>query len=210
MSAGEGLRGDRPLEVLAVLLLGIATLGSGWCGYQSARWNGEEARWARASSNEHVEAARLFGQATQQVSYDSMVVGQFAQAVVLGDTELQDFYRRTLIRAEFEPVLRRWREQVEAGDTTPANLLEDQLYLDEQFAEYRAAQQRASDAEVASAEAGDTGTRYVLLTLMLALALFFAGVTTSFRLRFARLFLLAGAIVTVGYAAARLAALPTM
>jgi hypothetical protein len=45
---------------------------------------------------------------------------------------------------------------------------------------------------------------YVLTTLILASALFFAGITTSFRVRFARLLLLVGATLLIAYAAARL------
>ena len=38
---------DRPLEIIAVLMLGVATLGSAWCGYQATRWNSEESDLAR-------------------------------------------------------------------------------------------------------------------------------------------------------------------
>jgi len=48
----------------------------------------------------------------------------------------------------------------------------------------------------------------VLTTLLLASALFFAGVTTSFRVRFAQVLLLFGATLMIGYAASRLVDLP--
>ena len=44
----------------------------------------------------------------------------------------------------------------------------------------------------------------MLTTLILASALFFAGLTTSFRVRFARLLLLGGASLLIAYAASRL------
>ena len=48
----------------------------------------------------------------------------------------------------------------------------------------------------------------MLLTLVFASALFFAGVTSSFRMRTARLLLLVAAVVLIGYAASQLATLP--
>ena len=48
----------------------------------------------------------------------------------------------------------------------------------------------------------------MLTTLLLASALFFAGLTTSFRVRFAQLMLLTGSVVLIAYAASRLADLP--
>ena len=45
----EARRG-RSFEIMAVLLLGVATLGSAWCGYQAAKWNGRESDLARQAT----------------------------------------------------------------------------------------------------------------------------------------------------------------
>ena len=196
-------RGNRLLEVLAVALLGVATIGSAWCGYQATRWNGEESDLARESSRVQVEAARQFGLATQIVSYDTNTISQYANAAAADNTGLQSFYRETLIRPEFLPILDRWEEQVAAG-STPENLLSDQEYLDAQLAPYRETEAQAEALSLEAQEAGNLADDYVLTTLILASALFFAGLTTSFRVRFARLLLLGGASLLIAYAAARL------
>jgi hypothetical protein len=198
-----GRPGSRLIEVLAVALLGVATIGSAWCGYQATRWNGEEGDLARQSAALQVEAARQFGLATQTVSYDSNMIGQYANAAVSDNEDLMRFYRETLIRRDFLPVLDRWQQQVDAG-SVPENLLEDQEYLDAQLESYR---RSAAEAEAVSVEAqlaGNEADDYVLTTLILASALFFAGLTTSFRVRFARLLLLSGAALLIAYAASRL------
>jgi hypothetical protein len=198
-----GRPGSRLIEVLAVALLGVATIGSAWCGYQATRWNGEEGDLARQSAALQVEAARQFGLATQTVSYDSNMIGQYANAAVSDNEDLMRFYRETLIRRDFLPVLDRWQQQVDAG-SVPENLLEDQEYLDAQLESYR---RTAAEAEAVSVEAqlaGNEADDYVLTTLILASALFFAGLTTSFRVRFARLLLLSGAALLIAYAASRL------
>ena len=67
------------------MLLGIATIGIGWCGYQASRWNGREGELTRDAAIVQTEAARLFGLATQTVSYDSNILAQYAQAASAGD-----------------------------------------------------------------------------------------------------------------------------
>jgi len=198
--------GNRLLEVLAVALLGVATIGSAWCGYQATRWNGEENDLARRSGALQVEAARQFGLATQVVSYDSNMISQYANAASADDRDLMRFYRETLIRPELLPLVDRWEQQIAAG-TTPENLLDDEDYLAEQLGPYRATEAEAQDLSVQAQSAGDEADDYVLTTLILASALFFAGLTTSFRVRLARLLLLGGSVLLIAYAASRLAEL---
>jgi len=185
------------------VLLGVATIGSAWCGYQATRWNGKENDLARESGAVQIEAARQFGLATQTVSYDSNMISQYASAVASGNENLKRFYRETLIRPALLPLIDRWEEQIAAGES-PTNLLDDKEYLDAQLARYRAT---VAEGEILSLEAqaaGDEADSYVLTTLILASSLFFAGLTTSFRVRFARLLLLTGSALLIAYAAARL------
>lgn len=199
-------RGDRLLEIIAVLLLAVTTLGTAWCGYQSSAWNGVQTDLARESSDARVEAGREFGFATQKVAYDSSLVARYAEAVQAGNTELADFYRRSLVRPAFLPVLERWQAEVAAGGSP--SVFTDAEYLDAQFQSYNEATTRAEAANAASQAAGNTADSYILTTILLAVALFFAGVTSSFRYKPARVMLIILAIGTVAVAATRLADLP--
>ena len=213
-ATGRAGRGDpaanRVLEILAVVLLGIATVGTAWCGFQAAQWNGEQGDLAQESADLRVEASRLFGLATQAVAFDANMVAQYAQAVVAEDEELQAFYRATLFRADFLPVLDRWEEEIAAGGGPPQRLLEDEEYLQDQLAPYEEASAAAEAINERSDEAGRNADDYVLVTVLLATSLFFSGVTTSFRMRTARLLLLAAAAVTVAYSASLLVELPVV
>jgi len=82
---------DRLIEIVAVLMLGITTVGTAWCGYEASQWNGQQSDLARQSSDERVEAGRLFGLATQKVAYDSSIIAQYAIAAQAGNTALTDF-----------------------------------------------------------------------------------------------------------------------
>jgi len=199
--------GERLIEIIAVLLLGIATVGTAWCGYQSSQWNGAQTDLARESSDERVEASRLFGLATQKIAYDANIVAQYAQAVVQGDDRLAQFYRQNLVRPPFLPLLDEWQAEIAAGQA-PTSLFQDQAYLDTQFGEYQKAVDSAEALSQQSQQASETSNEYVITTILLAIALFFAGVTSSFRYQPARVFLVLLAVGTVAVAAVRLADLP--
>ena len=201
--------GDRLIEIIAVLLLGMTTIGTAWCGYQAAQWNGQSGDLARMASLQSLEGARQFGLATQKVSYDSQIVAQYAQARADGNTRLQQFYRESLIRPDFLPILDRWEATVSAGQS-PLRLTEDPEYLAAQLAEYEKAVAAAEDSANASNQAADTADDYVAITILLASSLFFAGVTSSFRYRPARAFLLILSLGTFAIATARLADLPVL
>ena len=179
---------DRLIELIAVVLLGITTVGSAWCGYQASKWGIENSDLMQEASDQHVEGARLFGAAIQRVSYDSMTVAQYAEARQAGNERLARFYRTSLVRPQFLPTLDRWEAEVRAG-RTPNGLAADPEYLAEQFADYQETVAAAEAATQAGQEASDNATGYVATTIMLAIALFFAGVTASFQYRPARIFL---------------------
>ena len=44
------VRSERIMELVATLLLAIATLGIAWSGYQGARWNGRQAEEYNAAN----------------------------------------------------------------------------------------------------------------------------------------------------------------
>lgn len=201
-------RSERMIEVLAVLLLAIATVGSAWCAYQSSRWNGEEANFSQHSTDLRVEATRLFSFGTQTMTYDSNIAAEYAKAYLDGDTELQAFYRNVLARPEFVPVLDEWAAQADAGAEALGSLLTDEDYLATRLSGYQDAMDQSDTLATQAREAGGNADDYIVLTLFLAGALFFAGVTSSFRSRSIQLLLLMMASVLIAVTAGQLSALP--
>lgn len=205
--ARAGVLGDRFLEILAVVLLGVATVGTAWCGLQSALWNGRQDDLALAASNQRVEASRLYGLATQTLAYDSNLVGLYAQAVLAEDERSQQFYREVLMRPGLLPFLDTWQAQIESGGETP-NLVTDESYLSSLQGDYRAAEEETERLTAEASEAGQVGDSYVLTTVLLAVSLFFAGVTSSFRYPAVRTALLVGCSLAIALAAVHIIDLP--
>jgi hypothetical protein len=197
----------RLIEIVTVVLLAVATVGSAWSAYQVSRWNGVETDEARASAVLRIESSREFGLATQVAAYDAATVAQYAAAVASENEALQDFLRATLVRPGFVPMFDSWEAQISAGQT-PTNLLADEEYLDGLFASSDALDAEAGEATARAEEAGANGDDYIRLTLFFASALFFAGITASFSTRFSKILLLLGSAVILGAAGVLLAGFP--
>jgi hypothetical protein len=195
------------IEVVTVVLLAIASVGSAWSAFQVSQWNGNETDAARASAVLRIESSKEYALATQTVAYDAAAVSQYAQSIASKNVELQTFLRETIVRPGFLPIIDQWKGQLDAGET-PTNLLQNQEYLDELFADSAATDAKAIAATARSEEAGNTADDYIRLTLFFATALFFAGITASFKSRFARLLLLTAATVTLVIAGGLLASYP--
>ncbi len=198
---------DRVLEIVAVLLLAVTTLGTAWCGYQASQWSGVQTDDNRIEAEHRLEANRQFGLAIQTISYDTNFIAIYAQAVQAGNTGLAQFYRQSLARPDFLPTLDKWEAEVAAGQA-PTPLSQDQDYLNGLRGGYLDAQAQADAAAADAQSAGNNAQQYVLNTIVLAVALFFAGVTSSFRYKPARVMLIILALATLAFAASRVADLP--
>jgi hypothetical protein len=210
ISTGKDRRHHRTgLEMLAVVLLGVGSVATAWCGIQVSRWNGEETSQARDAGIVRTDASASFGLGTQKLTYDAGMTTQYAQAVVENDTKMQEFLRNSMMRPAFLPTLDRWQAAVQAGDTS-VNLFTDQEYLDSLFAESTKLSAESDAALARSDDASENGDAYLLTTLLTATALFFAGVTTSFASKSARLVLVSMAAIVLVASAVRLVDLPVI
>jgi hypothetical protein len=200
-------RNHRAIEVMTLLVMAVATVGSAWCAYQASQWNGEESALGRRASEERVTASQQFALATQTLTYDTSTISQYAEAVADEQIELAAFVRNSIAREEFVPILDEWRDTALAGGT-PTRLLDDEDYLKKLLGPYEVSLANAEELANGSDEANSTADSYVLITLLLATVLFLGGITNSFRDRGIRLVLIAGGALTLAYAASRLADLP--
>jgi hypothetical protein len=197
----------RIIEIITVALLALATVGSAWSAFQVSRWNGVETDEARTSASFRIDASREYALATQTVAYDAASVSQYAQAVSTDNANLQLFIRETIVRPAFLPILDSWEAQIAEGEL-PTNLLQNQEYLDALLEPSRDLDAKALAATVASEEAGDIADDYIRLTLFFASALFFAGITASFRTRLPKLLLIVAAGATLAVAGSLLVSYP--
>ena len=195
----ERTRADERLDIVATVLLALATVATAWSGYQASRWNGEQAKASGRTNAIRIEAARAQGLAQAQTEVDVATFSSWVDAYAHTDTLLADFYFKRF-RKEFKPAVEAWIA------TRPLRNPEAPLtpFVMPQYKLQARANETRLDAE---AELSATAVRrdiqrssnYVLAVVLFAAALFFAGMSAKLPTPGLRRALLAfGLIVFVG------------
>jgi hypothetical protein len=200
MSPAPRLSAER-LELVATILLALATVATAWSGYQASRWNGEQAKASARASALRIESSKADSLANAQTQVDVATWMSWADAYALGRDELADFYWKRF-RAEFKPAAEAWvaTRPLRNPDAplTPFAMTEYEVAA-------RADAERLeaeADASAAQARANvQRSTNYVLGVVLFAAALFFAGISTKLSTpRLRRLVLAFGLVVFAGTA----------
>ena len=191
--------GRSRVELVATVLLAVATVATAWSGYQSTRWNGEQAKAGGRANALRIESAKAAGLANTQSGVDVATFTQWANAYSLRQTELADFYFKRF-RKEFKPAVNAWVA------TRPLKSRNAPLtpFAMPQYKLAATAEVKLFDAEAELSAASvrrsiQRSTNYVLCVVLFAAALFFAGISTKFgspRVRTAALVI--GTIVFLG------------
>jgi hypothetical protein len=178
VSATTSRRAER-LEVVATVLLALATVATAWSGYQASRWNGEQTKAASRANALRIESTKTDGLANAQTQVDVATFTSWADAYARDDTFLADFYFRRF-RAEFKPAVEAWIAtrplQNETAPLTPFAMPQYRLQARED------AERLQAEAEIFSAKGRaniQRSTNYVLCVVLFASALFFAGISTK-------------------------------
>ncbi len=195
----ERTRADERLDIVATVLLALATVATAWSGYQASRWNGEQAKASSRTNAIRIEAARAQGLAQAQTQVDVATFSSWADAYAHKDTLLADFYFKRF-RKEFRPAVEAWvaTRPLRNPDAplTPFAMPEYQLQS------RKDANRLDAEAELSAAAVRrdiQRSSNYVLAVVLFAAALFFAGMSTKLpTLRLRRALLAIGVIVFVG------------
>jgi hypothetical protein len=168
---------DERLEVVATILLALATVGTAWSGYQASRWNGEQAKAAARANAARIESTKAAARADAQTQIDVATFTAWVDAYAQKQTELADFYFKRF-RAEFKPAVDAWVA------TRPLKNPDAPLTP---FA--------MSQYKLAARTDISRSTNYVLAVVLFAAVLFFAGMSTKLREAYLRRLLLGLGVV---------------
>ena len=195
----ETRRRDRRVELIAAIMLSIATVVTAWSAYQSTRWSGDQAEDYTSASATRTESVRASTEANRQILIDVATFLNWLDAEQSGDHALADDIHARM-RKEFLPAFDAWHATAPAGsipDGTPFELPEYRL----------AAEERAKRLEAKAAalfedgnESNEVGDDFVLAAVLFASVLFFSGLAGTFDSLRAQLFLLilGGVMLLVG------------
>ena len=199
---------DERIEIVATVLLALATVATAWSGYQASRWNGEQAKAFSRAAAARIESTKAANLANAQTQIDVATFTQWVNAYALEQTELADFYFARF-RAEFKPAVDAWvATRPLKNDDAPLTPFAMPEYTLEARQE---ADRLEAEAEVWSAKARENvqrATNYVLGVVLFAAVLFFAGISTKLRTPALRRVLLGFGVVVFLATVAWLATFP--
>ena len=186
---------DERVEIVAAILLSLATVLSAWGAYQATRWSGVQADSYARSAAARSESVRHGSIASRQIQVDVATFIAWSSAAAGDDTKLTTFFERRF-RAEFKPAFDVWR----TGPAGPSGLPVGTPF---EQPEYQLAEQKTSDAKLAEAEqaladaqaANQIADDFVLTAVLFASVLFFAGMAARFRPQWLRWMMLGVALV---------------
>jgi hypothetical protein len=190
MSTGGEARLDRRFELIEAILLSLAAVLTAWAGFQATKWSGEQANSYSEAAASRVNATQASDLANEErladlVTFTEWLAAAEREGLLLEGSDgtytpdpdqLSGFiYQR--FRPEFAVAVDAWLEtspwEPTEDPTTPFQVPEyTSAAADDAERLEDEADRKAEDAR----EANDISDRYVLVTIMLASVLFFAGI----------------------------------
>ena len=191
-------------EPVALVLLSLATVGTAWCSFQAAAW-GAAAQGAVNRANVAGRNAVAHQLTSSQLALvDVLLFSQYINARASSNEPLAQFYAERF-RDEARSAFDRWlvSRPFESREAPPhpfvTNLYQPRLRQAAAEAEAQAAREFR-----AAGEAGATSRSYILITVVLASALFCGGTAAKFDHQWIRRAVLALGLAAFGFAALRL------
>jgi len=193
---------------MALVLLSLATVGTAWCSFQAATWAGVSQRLMNlsAASSRNAVVAQL--QNSQMALLDVLLFTQYINARAGSNKTLARYYAERF-RGEAKIAFDAWLTTRPFENTNaPPHPFVPSLYRPHLLEEARLAEAESQRLWEQAGEAGRTSRGYVLITVLLASALFCGGTASKFEKLWIRRAVLALGLGAFVFAAARLLLLP--
>lgn len=180
---GHEKKNGRLNDTIAAILLSLAAIASAWCSYQSSIWDGISSRFANEAGQYEVIATEHSLEDSQKRMADAGIVTRYMEYLSSGKQEYAQFMLRTAddnLRTAIEEWLK--LDPVNNSTVLHSPLLMKSYkrpYLDSAVTFREQSSKKNEDAH----QADDISDRYLLLSVALAVALFFAGMSGTFRHR---------------------------
>ncbi len=198
------------VEIMAAVVISVAAALTSWVGFQAALWDGEQAAHYAQAGAVRVTATRAATAGGQFEAADLMMFEQWLSATAQGETRLQDFYRKRF-RPEFAVAFEAWlaSRPLENPQAAPTPFAMPQ-YRSARLAQSEALQKQADALFERGQRDNDISDRFVRGTVLLAVALFFGGISQTFKSSIVKAALVGVALIMCVVSAALIAHLPTL
>jgi hypothetical protein len=182
------------IELVAAVILAFAAILAAWSAYQATRWSGEQANAYNLAAARRTDAA----QETSLFAAEALVEIQiWLSWLQLQRTEAgaaTAAFLEERFREEFKPAFEAWLAQVPEGEIPPGTPFEMDEYESETADLVLGHNEEAEALADEARRANQLSDNFVLVTVIMAAVLFFAGVGTHFKDRRLRLVMLGFAV----------------
>lgn len=225
---GSSLWGSNDrIELVATIVLAVATILTAWSGFQSGKWGGEQSvnfSEAGAARTESTRADTLGGQLVQidvamYIDWVTAVADELADGSITAD-QLSPYqpvvgtisgflYKR--FRPEFLPAVDAWlATEPVANDAAPSTPFMMDEYVVAERVKATGLSDLADEKALAARAANQNGDNYVLTMVLFASVLFFAGVSSKMNRPRNRAIILGFGVLTLTVGLVILASLPIL
>src|SRR5262249_2933526 len=195
-------------EPIVLVLLSLATVGTAWCSFQAAVWGGT----AGGAMNQSTAASRRAPardlKPSQVLLLDVLLFSQYVNARATTNEPLANFYS-VRFRGEAKSAFDAWMATQPLQNTNaPPHPFVPEFYHPKVLEEANQAEDESQAFSVKAGEAGRVSRGYILLTVVLACALFCGGTAPKFEQAWIRLAVLVLGLSAFLFAVGRLLLLP--
>jgi hypothetical protein len=197
-------------EILAIVLLSAAVIGTAWSGYQAARWSGREAHNFAVAAALHAKSTRAVTRAGEDRVQDLADFERWLDLETTGDQTLANLHAdhfRGALRTAFDAWLT--QDPLNNPNAIPTPLKMPQYHQ----AEAERATNLESEADHLledGSTARDRADEYVLTTVFFASVLFFAGISLRISTERLRIGILGLGVAFLLYGVVQIILLPTL
>ena len=186
---GEGIKDKKGrkvhhhdwIEIVAAVLLALATVASAWSAYQSSRWHGVQAMAYATSNASRIHSSEAGDLADQQIAVDAALFSDYCYAYTEGEMRLVSFYENRMFRPEMKAAVEAWKAtQPLINPDAPASPFEMKEYKSKNRQNAQSLEKTAQKYTAKAQGAIEHADNYILLTVLFASVLFFAGISTKF------------------------------
>ena len=209
----ESTRLDRKFELFEAILLSIAAVLGAWTGFEATKWSGVQANSYSQAGASRVQATQQSTLAGQQTTIDVISFTQWLQAAqaeglfakppdpnqpYAPDPKTLSGFLYDRFRPEFKVAVDAWiatRPRLNPNaPATPFAMPEYQVAASKNAARL---EQQAENQSATARDANQRSDNYVLMTIMFATVLFFAGISSKMDSLRARMFLVSTATLVL-------------
>ncbi|MBU4176000.1 MAG: hypothetical protein KKB90_03765 [Actinobacteria bacterium] len=182
---------DNWLVIVGAVLLSLATVATSWCAYQSARWSGVQTIQFAESNADRTKATTSYSIGAQTAAYDATITIELVKLYFDQDWEALEFISQHLARKEYLPAIEAWANTnpIENPDA-PRTPLDMQEYNNEWLDTGDELMESSEKKTAQAKESNQKSDNYVLMTVMFASVLFFAGISSKFVAKWLQFFFL--------------------